>query len=113
LSKITFVDKIQVLPGPPLYQGKYNNPTGPPPTVSETGAYTGELKVKYEAVAERLALATRKMINYVNTVVWQDEKVDQIGAAGFPKAIGTMLADRGSILNSTDFLELKKAVQNM
>jgi hypothetical protein len=92
-----------------LFKGKYNAPTGLPPVVEETGAYTGELRAKYEAMAKQLAAATRKMINFVNTVVWQDGKMS--GTPGFPEQVGAMLAERSRILNTTEFLDLKKEIE--
>jgi hypothetical protein len=81
--------------------------------VQETGAYTGEIKVKYEEMANQLAAAGRKMINYVNTVVWQDGKIDPSGSRGFPAVVRNMLAERAKILNTPQFVELKKAIDNM
>ena len=79
--------------------------------VLETGAYTGQLKVKYDAMAKKLAAATRKMINYVNTEVFQEHEMDQTGAAGFGAQVGNMLAERRRILNTTEFSDLKKAIE--
>jgi hypothetical protein len=49
-----------------LYEGKHDAPTGPPPNVKETGAYTGQLKVKYEELKDKLDSYGGKIIDLVN-----------------------------------------------
>jgi len=88
-----------LLPRPLVYKGKYEAPTGSPPVVQETGAYTGDLKVKYDEMAKKLAAAIRKMINYVNTAVFQNGQMDTVAGAGFGAQVGEMLATRAKLLN--------------
>jgi hypothetical protein len=94
-----------------LYKGKYDAPTGSPPVVQETGAYTGDLKVKYEAMAQELAAASRKLINYVNSVVWEHDEINLTGSVGFPAVLRNMLAERFKIVTTPEFLDLKKAIE--
>jgi hypothetical protein len=82
-----------------------------PPVVEETGAYTGEVKVKYDAMAKQLADASRKLINYVNTVVWEGEKMNPSGTFGFPAVLRGMLAERFKIVTTAEFLDLKTAIE--
>jgi hypothetical protein len=89
---------IKVPPGPPLYKGKYDAPAGQPPVVRETGAYTGEAKAKYDKALTQLAQASKTLINYVNEVIWQDNKIDVAGAAKFPSVVSNMVAERSKIL---------------
>ncbi|RDI78049.1 hypothetical protein Vi05172_g11992 [Venturia inaequalis] len=55
-----------VSPGGKKYDGRYDAPTGPAPAVKETGAYTGELQAKYEAMRDRMQDANTKIIDMVN-----------------------------------------------
>jgi hypothetical protein len=59
-----------------LYKGKYDAPTGGAPVVTETGAYTGDLKVKYEALTEKLEAGGSKLADFVNGA-WPHYKPDQ------------------------------------
>jgi hypothetical protein len=77
-----------------LYKGRYDAPIELAHTVQETGDYKCELKVKYKAMTKQLAAASREMINYVNTVVWQNDKMNSIGSPGFLAVVGNMLAER-------------------
>jgi hypothetical protein len=96
---------MKVPPGPPLYKGKYDAPVGQPPVVRETGTYTGESKAKYDKALEQLAHASKKLINYVNQVVWQDNKIDPAGAAKFPSVVQNMVAERSKILKEVGDLK--------
>jgi hypothetical protein len=89
---------IKVPPGPPLYKGKFDAPTGQHPVVRETGAYTGESKVKYDKALGLLEKESKKLIAFVNEVVWQDNKIDPAGSAKFPSVVGNMVAQRQKIL---------------
>jgi hypothetical protein len=89
---------MKVPPGPSLYIGKYDAPAGPPPVVQETGTYTGEAKARYDMALAQLAQASKKLIDYVNEVVWQDNKIDPAGAAKFPSVVSNMVAERSKIL---------------
>ncbi|TLD37872.1 Rhamnogalacturonate lyase B [Venturia nashicola] len=59
-------NKFFVSPGGKKYEGKYDLPAGPAPVVKETGAYTGELQTKYEAIRDRMQDANSKIIEMVN-----------------------------------------------
>jgi hypothetical protein len=62
-------------------------------------------------MVQKLAAATRKLMNYVNNVVWVDEKIDPVGTTGFFNALRTMVAERGQVLFTPEFLELKNAIE--
>jgi len=55
-----------VIPGPPLYQGKYEAPAGSPPANPETGYYTGELRKKYDALVKKMDESGAKLATFVN-----------------------------------------------
>jgi hypothetical protein len=93
-----------------VYKGQYNSPEGPQPVVNETGAYTGELKIKYEAMAKKLAVPTQDLVKYVNTQVWQDNKMNDAGMAGFAGVVSKVVGERNKIINTTEFAELKAAI---
>jgi hypothetical protein len=95
-----------------LYKGKYDPPTGLPPVVQETGAYSSNVMLQYDTMAKKLAVPTRNLINYVNTMVWQDGKIYPPGSLGFPAVLRNMIFERGKIINTPEFLDLKKALEN-
>jgi hypothetical protein len=68
-------DIYQIPPGPPLYKGKYDAPTGPAPVVTETGAYTPELQVQYNALVAKIAAGGDKLADFVNAA-WPGYKPD-------------------------------------
>jgi len=64
-----------VPPGPPVYSGKYDNPTGPAPIVTETGAYNPELEVQYNNLVAKLEAGGLKLADFVNNA-WPGYKPD-------------------------------------
>lgn len=68
-----------ITPGPPLYEGKHDAPTGSPPIVKETGAYTGQLQIKYEALKEKVDLYGGKIIDLVNKAWPANKELKDIG----------------------------------
>jgi hypothetical protein len=81
--------------------------------VQETGAYKGELQVKYEAILKQLAVPSRKLVEYANDVSFADGKMDVTAAPGFFALQVGMLTERARVVNTTEFLELKKAIEKM
>lgn len=55
-----------VIPGPPVYKGRYDAPTGKAPVVKETGAYPPELQAKYETVMKHVDNVSALVIDAVN-----------------------------------------------
>jgi hypothetical protein len=64
-------------------------------------------------MTKQLAAASRKLIDYVNTVVWQEDKIEPTGTFGFPATLRGMVAERAKILFTTEFVDLKKAIENL
>jgi hypothetical protein len=64
-----------VPPGPPLYKGKYDAPTGPAPVVTETGAYPPALQVQYNNLVAKLEAGGSKLADFVNGA-WPAYKPD-------------------------------------
>jgi hypothetical protein len=63
---------FQPVPGPPVYVGKYDAPSGSPPVVSakDTGAFPDAFQKKYEAFKakqDEYALAANDKFNSLNT----------------------------------------------
>jgi hypothetical protein len=59
---------LQIIPGPPLYRGRFDSPKGPAPVVSEKdrGLFPAEFQVKYDAYKAKLdkhSGSTAKMVN--------------------------------------------------
>ncbi|KAF2416275.1 hypothetical protein EJ08DRAFT_703688 [Tothia fuscella] len=100
-----------IVPGPLLYSGKYDAPTGSPPLAKETGAYPAELQAKYEAMAKKLAVPTQDLVKYVNTQVWQNGKMNDAGSSGFVAVVSKVVGERNKIINTTEFQELKAAIE--
>jgi len=55
-----------VAPGPPVYKGAYSAPTGPLPTVQQTGAYPPDLEVKYQDLIRKIERPALKLATYIN-----------------------------------------------
>jgi hypothetical protein len=70
---------LKVSPGPPLYKGKYDTPTGSPPIVQATGAYSGQLQVKYEALKAQVSKYGGKIIDLVNKAWPANKELKDIG----------------------------------
>jgi hypothetical protein len=78
--------------------------------VKDTGAFTGDLKVKYDAISAQLTTASYKMTNYVNEAVFPDGKMNAAAGLKFGDQVKGMLAERQRILATPEFKELKNAV---
>jgi lytic cellulose monooxygenase (C1-hydroxylating) len=101
-------NKKYVPPGPPVYQGKYEAPTGQPPVVKETGAYTGELDVKYRDLVKKLDAAGVKLAEFVNEA-WPHYEPSDKRFKEFPDLIKQAMKERK--LLSDEVEAFKKAVQ--
>jgi len=57
-----------VIPGPPLYKGKYELPTGPKPTVTpeETGIFPPEMQKKYLSLMEKYDILSVAVSTFFN-----------------------------------------------
>jgi hypothetical protein len=64
---------MQVAPGPALYKGKYEKPTGQAPVVKETGAYTGALETQYRQLSKKIEDAGLITLEFVNGA-WEHYK---------------------------------------
>lgn len=94
-------------PGPPLYTGKYDAPTGPRPSVTreQTGAYPPELEVIYQDLIRKIERPALKLATYINTA-WPGYRADsetmkrygQMGAGVFKEGNEVMEAIKGDIL---------------
>jgi hypothetical protein len=105
---------LQISPGPKLYQGKHDAPTGPPPTVTETGTYTGELKVKYETLRDRISDSNSKIIEMVNKAWPANKEFNmQIGLAYMRTQMSQEWKDAWAQYNKvqTDIQLLKSEIQ--
>jgi hypothetical protein len=102
---------LKVIPGPPVYKGKYNAPTGSPPTVTETGAMTGQLKAKYDKVIRLLDEAGTKSIVYINGKTNQNSKFDPAKGKGFFAELAAMGKEKDKIIAGPDMADLKAAVE--
>jgi hypothetical protein len=62
---------VQVIPGPPKYNGKYESPKGPQPVVSgaERGLFPAEFQVKYDAYKAKLDNYSGQTALMVNKLV--------------------------------------------
>jgi hypothetical protein len=74
-----------VPPGPPLYKGKYEAPTGPRPVVKETGRYPPDLEVTYQDLIKKIERPALKLATYINSA-WPGYKAD----ANLMKRYGSM-----------------------
>jgi hypothetical protein len=94
---------IQRTPGPPLYSGKFDTPTGEPPVVRETGEYSGEAKVRYADLVKRLDDAGGKLAEFVNAA-WPHYKPNQTEFSKYPGLIQKASKERLEILKDIDSL---------
>jgi hypothetical protein len=102
---------VQILPGPPVYQGKHAAPSGSPSTITETGAMTGELKAKYDKVIRQLDETGRKTIVYINGNANQNAKLDPTKGQGFFADLAAMGKENDKILAGPDMADLKATVE--
>jgi hypothetical protein len=63
-------------PGPPIYKGKYEAPSGLQPIPTETGHYPPELEVTYEDLIRQIARPALKLATYINTA-WSGYMADE------------------------------------
>ena len=91
-----------------MYKGKYEAPTGQPPVVRETGAYTGEVKAKYDAILGKLAESGGRLTDFVNAA-WPHYKPDKVEFSKYPAMIVEASKERVQILK--DLGSLKEAIQ--
>jgi hypothetical protein len=94
-----------------VYQGKYNAPTGSPPTLKETGAMVGELKAKYDKVIQLLDDTGKKTIVYINGNANQNSKLDPAKGQGFFAELAAMGKEKDKIIAGPDMADLKAAVE--
>jgi len=73
-----------VPPGPPLYKGRYDPPTGPRPVVKETGAYPpgSDIAAEYQSLIKTLEAPALQAADYINAK-WPGYKADPNFLAGF------------------------------
>jgi len=90
-------------PGPPLYAGKFDAPNGQPPVASETGEYTGEAKVRYQALVDKLDKSGEVLSNFVNSA-WPHYKPNKTEFAKYPAMIQKASKERLDILRDIDSL---------
>jgi hypothetical protein len=76
-----------------LYEGKHDAPAGPPPIVKETGAYTGQLKVKYEELKDKLDSYGGRIIDLVNKAWPANKEYKDIGNAYMKMQMSTESRD--------------------
>jgi len=91
------------IPGPPLYAGKFDAPTGPKIAVKETGAYTGEAKVKYETLVKKLDDSGAKLADFVNGA-WPHYVPDQEEFKKYAGLIQIASGERKELLKEVDSL---------
>jgi hypothetical protein len=94
-----------------VYQGKYDAPAGTPPTVTETGAMTSELKVKHDKVIRQLDETGKKTILYINVNANQNVKLDPAKGQGFFAELAVMRKEKDKIIAGPDMTDLKAAVE--
>jgi hypothetical protein len=66
--KMTHVISPQIVPGPPLYKGKYEEPKGPKLAVTpeETGVFPPEMEKKYVALMEKYGKTSAAASTFFN-----------------------------------------------
>jgi hypothetical protein len=62
-------------------------------------------------MAKKLAVPTQDLVKYVNTQVWQNDKMNAAGMAGFAGVVSKVVGERNKIINTTEFAELKAAIE--
>jgi hypothetical protein len=72
----------QTPPGPPLYAGKYDPPTGPRREVKETGIYPPALETTYKDLIKKIERPGLKLATYINAA-WPHYKADAELMKGF------------------------------
>jgi hypothetical protein len=83
---------LQPVPGPAIYNGKYDAPSGSPPVVAikDTGVFPEAFQKKYEALKAKedaFALETNNKFNELNT---PSGKATPQSSSDRPKAASTM-----------------------
>jgi hypothetical protein len=63
-----------VVPGPQLYQGKYDAPTGSPAVVKNTGDFPGSLQKKYQDLSKKFDGITSSLLDSINTIDFVSSK---------------------------------------
>jgi hypothetical protein len=96
---------LKIVPGPPLYSGKFDAPTGQVPAVKDTGAYTGELKVKYDAILKKLDESGERLSEFVNKA-WPHYEPNKAEFKKYPAMIVEASKERKQIL--VDIGEVKR-----
>ena len=78
--------------------------------VKETGAYTGEIKVKYDAIVKKLDESGAALSKFVNAA-WPHYKPNKTEFAKYPAMIKEASKERVKILKDLDSLvqDIKKA----
>ena len=71
--------------------------------VKETGAYVGEVKVKYDAIVQKLDESGEKLSVFVNAA-WPHYKPNQTEFAKYPAMIKKASKERLDILKDIDLL---------
>jgi hypothetical protein len=96
------------VPGPALYRGRYDAPSGPIPVVKETGAYSGDIAAKYDALRSRMDRTSDSIISLVNDN-WKNNANVLEGVKGLGKALapfGPALKDYITVVK--DIVDFKK-----
>jgi len=79
--------------------------------VTETGAMTGELKVKYDKVIRQLDETGKRTILYINGNANQNAKLDPAKGQGFFAELAAMGKEKDKIIAGPDMADLKAAVE--
>jgi hypothetical protein len=103
----------QKTPGPALYSGKYDAPTGEAPVAKETGYYTGEIAQKYTALIAKLQAPGTKLTEFVNGA-WPAYNPDKAAFKQYGGMVKDASKERNAILLEADELrkEIEKSGQN-
>jgi len=99
-------------PGPPMYNGKYDAPTGKPPVVKETGTYPPELEAKYEDMVRKIDKPGLVLSTFVNAA-WHHYKTDADEFKKYPGLVIEATKETKKVVNSLldDIEAFKKATQ--
>lgn len=72
--KLVATSTKYVVPGPALYWGKYEAPSGPAPVVREVGAFPGGMQKKYEELSVKFDGIVSALIDCINKIDFVNSK---------------------------------------
>jgi hypothetical protein len=92
-----------------VYKGKFDAPTGAAPVVTDTGAYTGQVKVLYDALLAKLDASGEKLSTFVNSA-WSHYMPNKAEFKKYPAMVQLASQERKQILKEA-LPELQEAIK--